>query len=245
MAGTEQRRIVRSMTTTNELGQPVGVPLGTWEPPPFPPRRDLEGRTVRVVPLDTVRDGDALFESLSGAADSLWTYMAFGPFETLEDFKTMLDSLAGYEDWLPYTIFVDHHAVGFAAYLRIQPRDGVIEIGSIVFSPRLQRTTAATEAIYLMLRNVFALGYRRCEWKCDDLNAPSRAAADRLGFTYEGTFRQATHYKGRNRDTAWYAIVNRDWPALDGVFQKWLVPDNFDDDGVQRQSLGKMRETML
>jgi RimJ/RimL family protein N-acetyltransferase len=140
---------------------------------------------------------------------------------------------------------VDHHAVGFAAYLRIQPRDGVIEIGSIVFSPRLQRTTAATEAIYLMLRNVFALGYRRCEWKCDDLNAPSRAAADRLGFTYEGTFRQATHYKGRNRDTAWYAIVNREWPALDGVFQRWLAPDNFDDDGVQRQSLGKMRETML
>jgi RimJ/RimL family protein N-acetyltransferase len=233
------------MTTTNEFGQPVGIPLGTWEPPPFPPRLHLEGGTVRLAPLDPARDADALFGEFEGAPDSLWTYMAFGPFGTVEDFETMLDSLIAHEDWLPYTIFVDQRAVGFACYLRIQPRDGVIEIGSIAFSPRLQRTTAATEAIYLMLRNVFELGYRRCEWKCDDLNAPSRAAADRLGFTYEGTFRQATHYKGRNRDTAWYAIVSREWPALEAVFKKWLAPANFDDEGVQRQSLRDVREGML
>lgn len=230
------------MTTKNEFGQPVGVPLGTWAPPPFPPRRDLEGRTVNLIPLDPARDRDALFDAVSGAAGSLWTYMAFGPFESVEDFETTLDSLVAQEDWLPYTIFVNQRAVGFACYLRVQPGDGVIEIGSIVFSPQLQRSTAATEAIYLMLQNVFELGYRRCEWKCDDLNAPSRTAADRLGFTYEGTFRQATHYKGRNRDTAWYAIVNRDWPALDAAFQRWLAPDNFDHEGTQQKSLREMRE---
>jgi RimJ/RimL family protein N-acetyltransferase len=232
------------MTTTNDFGQPVGVPLGTWEPPPFPPARDLEGRTVTLVPLDPDRDGDALFDAYSGAPGSLWTYMAFGPFGTVAELRATLHSLVGYEDWLPYTILVDNRAVGFASYLRIQPGDGVIEIGSIVFSPRLQRTTAATEAIYLMLRSVFELGYRRCEWKCDDLNEPSRAAADRLGFTYEGTFRQATHYKGRNRDTAWYAITNRDWPALDAVFRRWLAPANFDDEGMQRQTLLEMREEL-
>ncbi|HEX6300938.1 MAG TPA: GNAT family protein [Acidimicrobiia bacterium] len=230
------------MSTTNEFGQSVGVPLGTWEPPPFPPRRTLEGRTVTLIPLDPDRDCDFLFDAFSGAPDSLWTYMAFGPFETAEEFKTMLDSLVAYQDWLPYSIVVNNRAVGFASYLRIQPGDGVIEIGSIVFSPRLQRTTAATEAIYLMLRYVFELGYRRCEWKCDDLNEPSRAAGDRLGFTYEGTFRQATHYKGRNRDTAWYAIVNHEWPALASVFQRWLAPENFDDRGIQRHSLREMRE---
>ena len=230
------------MTTTNEFGQPVGIPLGTWESPPFPPRNELAGRTVTLIPLDPARDCDALFESFSEAPASLWTYMPFGPFDTVGDLETTLASLVGYEDWLLYAILVDRRAVGFASYLRIQPSDGVIEIGSIAFSPQLQRTTAATEAIYLMLRNVFELGYRRCEWKCDDLNAPSRAAADRLGFTYEGTFRHATHYKGRNRDTAWYAIVNREWPALDAAFQKWLAPDNFDEGGGQRQSLQELRD---
>lgn len=232
------------MTTTNEFDQPVGVPLGTWEPPPSPPARDLEGRTVTLIPLDPDRDCDSLFEAFAGAPDPLWTYMAFGPFETVEELRATLDSLAAYEDWLPYTVVVDRRAVGFASYLRIQPGDGVIEIGSIVFSPRLQRTTAATEAIYLMLRNAFELGYRRCEWKCDDLNEPSRAAADRLGFTYEGTFRQATHYKGRNRDTAWYAIVNSEWPALDAVFQRWLAAGNFDDEGMQQQSLREIRQSL-
>jgi RimJ/RimL family protein N-acetyltransferase len=197
---------------------------------------------VTLVPLDAARDCHALFECFSKAPDSLWTYMAFGPFDTVGDLERTLASFVGYQDWLPYTILVDRRAVGFASYLRIQPRDGVIEIGSIAFSPQLQRTTAATEAIYLMLHNVFELGYRRCEWKCDDLNAPSRAAADRLGFTFEGTFRQATHYKGRNRDTAWYAIVNREWPALNAAFQKWLAPDNFDDGGGQRKSLQELRD---
>jgi RimJ/RimL family protein N-acetyltransferase len=225
------------MTTNNDFGQPVGVPLGTWESPPFPPAHTLEGRTVELAPLDPPRDAGRLFEAFSDAPDSLWTYMSFGPFEGIDDFTRTLEGMTALDDWLPYVISVKGRPLGFASYLRVQPRDGVIEIGSITFSPRLQRTTAATESIYLMIRNVFDLGYRRCEWKCDDLNAPSRTAADRLGFTYEGTFRQATHYKGRNRDTAWYAIVHREWPSLDAAYQRWLAPDNFDDEGMQRQSL--------
>lgn len=230
------------MPTTNEFGQPVGIPLGTWQPPSFPPGHVLAGRTVELVPLDPDRDGDELFDVFARAPDSLWTYMSFGPFEEIDGFKTTLTELAGYEDWLTYAIFVDRRPLGFASYLRVQPRDGVIEIGSIVFSPQLQRTTAATESLYLMMRHVFELGYRRCEWKCDDLNAPSRSAADRLGFTYEGTLRQTTHYKGRNRDTAWYSIVNREWPALEAAFRRWLAPDNFDDRGMQRHTLREIRE---
>lgn len=229
------------MPTTNEFDQPVGVPLGTWQPPPFPSGQILEGRTLDLVPLDPDRDGDDLVDAFSGAPDSLWTYMPFGPFQGVDDFKATLVELVGYDGWLPYAILVGRRPLGFASYLRVQPRDGVIEIGSITFSPHLQRTTAATEAIYLMMRHVFDLGYRRCEWKCDDLNAPSRSAADRLGFTYEGTFRQATHYKGRNRDTAWYSIISREWPPLDAAFQRWLAEDNFDDQGNQRKALREFR----
>jgi RimJ/RimL family protein N-acetyltransferase len=125
--------------------------------------------------------------------------------------------------------------------LRIDQKNGVIEIGSIVFSPSLQRTSAATESVYLLLKNAFELGFRRCEWKCDHLNLPSRVAAERLGFRYEGTFRKATHYKGRSRDTAWYAITDEEWPALDAAFRSWLADDNFDVDGVQRRSLRAVR----
>jgi RimJ/RimL family protein N-acetyltransferase len=230
------------MTPTNEFGQPVGTSLGGWAPPAYPPAHPLRGRTVELLPLAPGTHAAELFDAFSGAPGSLWTYMAFGPFNGVEDLERVLESLVAYDDWLPYTILGDDRPLGFASYLRIQPRDGVIEIGSITFSPALQRTTAATEAIYLMIRNVFGLGYRRCEWKCDDLNEASRIAADRLGFTYEGTFRQATHYKGRNRDTAWYAITDREWPALDAAFQKWLAPENFDGQGRQRQSLKQMRE---
>lgn len=148
-------------------------------------------------------------------------------------------------DWCPYAIVTPGDGpCGIACHLRVQPSIGVIEIGSIVLSPRLQRTTAATEALYLLMRHAFDLGYRRCEWKCDALNAPSRRAAERLGFVYEGTFRQATHYKGRNRDTAWYAIIDADWPALDAAFTAWLAADNFDAEGRQRRGLGSFRSAL-
>jgi RimJ/RimL family protein N-acetyltransferase len=142
---------------------------------------------------------------------------------------------------LPYAILVDGKPVGFLSYLRIDPRGGVIEIGSIVFAPEMQRTAAATETIFLLIKNAFDLGYRRCEWKCDDLNAPSRRAAERFGFIYEGTFRKATHYKGRNRDTAWYAITDDEWPQVERAFARWLAPDNFDTGGRQLRSLSDLR----
>ena len=132
---------------------------------------------------------------------------------------------------------VDGAPLGYLSYLRIDPAGGVIEIGSIAFSQRLQRTTPATEALYLLLQTAFDLGYRRCEWKCDCLNAASRAAAERLGFRYEGTFRQATHYKGRNRDTAWFAIIDADWPARQHALATWLDRHNFDQHGRQRAPL--------
>jgi RimJ/RimL family protein N-acetyltransferase len=230
------------MTVVNEHGQPVGEPLADWSPPGFPPRTELVGSHVSLRPLDTERDTPGLYDAFRGAPDSLWTYMSFGPFGSEDELAATLDGMLAAPDWLPFVIEAGGAPAGFASYLRIVPRDGVIEIGAITLSPGLQRTTAATEAIYLMIRNVFELGYRRCEWKCDDLNEPSRVAAVRFGFTYEGTFRRATHYKGRNRDTAWYAIVDQEWPDLDRSFRIWLDPANFDSNGRQIRSLMQTRE---
>ena len=193
-------------------------------------------------PLEPDSHAPALGSAFEGAPPSLWTYMAFGPFADTSELEKTLRSMSEIPDWSPYAILVDGVALGFASYLRIAPGEGTIEIGSITFSPHLQRTTAATESIYLMIKNVFELGYRRCEWKCDHLNEPSRAAALRLGFTYEGTFRLATHYKGRSRDTAWYSIIDREWPTLDEAFHRWLSPANFDEQGRQRRTLREVRE---
>lgn len=226
----------------NEYGQPVGTTLEGWDPPRgLPDHRTMTGRTVALEPLDPSRHAAHLFEALEPASAAIWTYMGFGPFIDSASLQVELQRMVDAPDWLPYTFVVDDEFTGFASYLRIQPRDGTIEIGSIVFSPQLQRTTAATEGLYLMMRHAFDQGYRRVEWKCDDLNAPSIRAAERLGFTYEGTFRQATHYKGRNRDTAWYAIVDREWPVIKASFDDWLAPENFDDDGRQRSPLEGLR----
>jgi len=229
------------MPQVNEFGQTVGNDLVDWQAPP-PPLQTLRGRTVALEPLDWDLHGQKLYDRLAGAHESLWTYMTFGPFADISDMKATLDWMLDQEDWLPYAIVVDTEPLGFAAYLRINPGDGVIEIGSIVFSPELQKTTAATESMYLMLRNVFQLGYRRCEWKCDDLNEPSRKAGTRLGFRYEGTFRNATHYKGRSRDTAWFAMTDADWPPLDEAYRAWLSPRNFDEEGHQLETLTDLRD---
>lgn len=231
------------MRPDGEHGQSIGDDLVDWTAPPFPEPVTLAGQSVVVEPLSWERHGPGLWAVLGQAPESTWTYMTFGPFGSITEFQSTVEGLLGLPDWVPYAFVVDGSPLGFASYLRVQPRDGVIEIGSIVFSPALQRTTAATEALYLMIRHAFELGYRRCEWKCDDLNIPSRRAADRLGFVYEGTFRQATHYKGRNRDTAWYAITDQEWPALDQAFQQWLSPDNFNDEGEQKRTLKEMRTT--
>ena len=234
------------MTKTNIHGQPVGTDLTGWTPRPRPSRTALEGRYCRLEPLDPERHAAELHAANGEAVDDrFWTYLPQGPFPSLESYVAWLRQAAAGEDPHFYAIRrrEDGLAVGIAAYLRIDPAAGSIEVGHINFSPRLQRTRAATEALYLLAANAFeTLGYRRYEWKCDSLNAPSRAAALRLGFTFEGIFRQATIYKGRNRDTAWFSIIDSEWPALKDAYLAWLAPENFDDAGRQRRRLGDLIE---
>jgi RimJ/RimL family protein N-acetyltransferase len=225
----------------NSLGQPIGPEVPGWTPRPAPPRTPMRGRYCHVEALDPDRHGDDLFAANSAdAAGRMWTYMPYGPFEKRESYLEWAARAARGDDPLFHAI-VDAQsgrAMGVASYLRIQPAAGAIEVGHIAFSPALQRSRAATEAMYLMMHGAFEeLGYRRYEWKCDALNAASRRAAQRLGLTYEGVFRQATVYKGRNRDTAWYAAIDGEWPRLRAAFERWLDPGNFDGEGRQRDSL--------
>jgi RimJ/RimL family protein N-acetyltransferase len=199
------------------------------------PHRVLEGELVRLTPLEPLH-APSLHPAFRDS-DDLWTYMPFGPFSSAEDLEAEFRDVTTRPDWRAFVIETTEGLVGFLAYLRIQPYDGAIEIGSIVYSHQLQRTTAATEIQYLLLNHAFESGYRRVEWKCDDLNEPSRRAAVRLGYLYEGTFRMATHYKGRTRDTAWYAITIDRWPQIKEAFETWLAPGNFDESGNQFTSL--------
>ena len=226
----------------NELGQPIGFPMADWQTRPFPPRATLEGKYCLVEPLNPARHAVDLYDAFSGDDKlALWTYLPYGPFGSFEAYEAWLISSAQSEDPLFFTI-VDKattKAIGLASYLRIDPAAGVIEVGHINYSPQLQKTCAATEAMYLMMKNAFdELGYRRYEWKCDALNAGSRGAAERYGFTFEGIFRQARIYKGRNRDTAWFAIIDSEWPQLKNAFEAWLSDANFDENGQQKASLG-------
>jgi len=229
----------------NSFGQPIGFPLPAWKPRARPPRTLMAGRFCRLEPLDPDRHAAALHEANRLDRDGRnWTYLGAGPFATLEEYWRWMDATCRGADPLFHAI-VDaaaDRAVGTAAYLRIEPAVGVIEVGHLNFSPLLQRHPGATEAMYMMMRRVFdELGYRRCEWKCDSLNAPSRAAAERLGFRFEGIFRQATVYKERNRDTAWFSILDGEWPAIKGAFERWLSPDNFDAAGKQKRRLQEFR----
>ena len=231
------------MSNVNRLGQPIGDPVPGWAARPRPGRTPIDGRFCRVEPLDPARHAAPLFEANRRDAEgSMWTYMAYGPFASPQAYTAWAEAAAKTDDPLFHAI-VDRasgQAVGVAAYLRIDPAVGVIEVGHIAYSPRLQRTAAATEAMYLLQRRAFdELGYRRYEWKCDALNAPSRAAADRLGFQFEGVFRQATIYKGRNRDTAWYSIIDTEWPAQKVAFEAWLDPANFTAAGGQISPLAR------
>jgi len=200
----------------------------------------MEGRYCRLEPLDAGRHAADLFEAYAREeAGAGWTYLPYGPFTEASELRDWLSGMAAGDDPLFFAILdVEGAAVGVASYLRIDGAVGSIEVGHIHYSPLLQRTRAATEAMYLMARRAFdELGYRRYEWKCDDLNAPSRAAAERLGFTYEGTFRKHRIYKGRNRDTAWYAITDDEWPRIRAAMEAWLEPSNFDEAGRQLTSL--------
>lgn len=228
----------------NDLGQPVGPGIPDWKPPPVPPREQLPGRFCRLEPLDADRHADVLYDaySLDGGGRT-WTYLYSGPFPTRESYRDWVNQVSSVADRLFYAIVdvATGQAAGVASYMRIDPATGSIEVGNLAFSPLLQHRPAATEAMYLMMKRVFELGYRRYEWKCDTLNAPSRAAAQRLGFTFEGIFRQAVVYKGRSRDTAWFSVIDSEWPELKSAFERWLAPENFDERGRQRARLSDLR----
>ena len=225
----------------NEFGQLIGDPVEAWTPRPLPPPTPMSGRYCRVEVVDVERDARGLFEAYATAPDHrAWTYLPASGFDEFEAYRAHLAAYAAGADPMHHTVtdLTSGGAVGTAALMRIDPANGVIEVGHITYSPLLQRTRAGTEAMYLMMRRVFdELGYRRYEWKCDSLNAPSRAAALRYGFRFEGIFRKAAVYKGRNRDTAWYSIIDEEWPAIRAAFEVWLSPENFDPEGRQRRAL--------
>jgi RimJ/RimL family protein N-acetyltransferase len=233
----------------NDLGQPVGFALPGWTPRPLPSRTPMHGRFCEVAPLDPERHAAQLFAAYSEDREGgMWTYLPSGPFASLDAFRQYAEAASRTDDRLVYAIIdkATGGAVGVASYLRIDPGNGSIEVGGLAYSPRLQRRPAATEAMYLMMRRVFdELGYRRYEWKCHALNAASRAAALRLGFQYEGLFRQAVVTKGRNRDTAWFSIIDSEWPGLRTAFEGWLAPENFGPDGQQRRSLASFRTAAI
>ena len=198
------------------------------------------------MPLDAARHAGELHAAFADASPASWTYLPdyMGPHTSLAALQTWLTKAEASSDPLWHAI-VDAksgQAVGIACYLRMDANSGSIEVGGLLYSPQLQRTPTATEAMYLMMRRAFdELGYRRYEWKCDSLNAPSRAAALRLGFTFEGTFRQHMVYRGRSRDSAWFSILDSEWPGLKAMFERWLAPENFDSDGRQKTGLAQLR----
>jgi RimJ/RimL family protein N-acetyltransferase len=210
-----------------------------WKPAPRPAGVVLSGRTVTLEPLDAERHGPALWQAVRGH-DALWTWMLDEPFAAEADLQRALLEKQRSASMVFFALVprATGTAAGFASYLRIEPGHGVIEVGNILLSPALQRTTAATEAMYLMARHVFDdLGYRRYEWKCNAENLPSRRAALRFGFTFEGIFRQHMVIKNRNRDTAWFAMLDHEWPVRRAAFEEWLAAENFDEAGRQRRPL--------
>ena len=231
-------------TLKNNLGQAIGSPLTDWQACERPPNTSLVGNYCRVEPLDVESHVHDLYQAYGKDEDhSNWTYLPYGPFDGTDGFiefeKWMKNTCQGDDPYFHTVIdLATEQAVGIASLMRIEPKTGVIEVGHIHFSPLMQRTPLSTEAIFLLMKRVFdELGYRRFEWKCDSLNAPSCNAAKRLGFSAEGIFRQATMYKNRNRDTAWFSIIDSEWPMLKTMFEAWLKPENFDASGKQINNL--------
>jgi len=233
----------------NSLNQPIGFPLHDWQACEHPRGSHMQGRLCKLEPISRDHHSLELFEAFSHDIDDRnWTYLPYGPFASLAELKSWIEATCLGDDPCFFTIIdLDSgKAVGVASFLRIVPATGVIEVGHIHFSPLIQGSAISTEAMYLMMKLVFEeLGYRRYEWKCDALNGPSCTAAKRLGFEFEGIFRQATMYKQRNRDTAWYSVIDKEWPVIKQVFESWLNSDNFDDDGKQRTSLSQSMRRAL
>ncbi|MBL8699543.1 MAG: GNAT family N-acetyltransferase [Alphaproteobacteria bacterium] len=227
-------------------GLPIGPVLesGVTGPAPRPSPATIKGRYATIRRPDAARDAEGLHAGSHGPeAAALWLYMSVGPFTDRQGFTAWLARVAEGAD--PYFYVVadpsTDEALGLASLMRIDTAHRVIEVGNILYTPRLQRSPAATEAMYLLARHVFELGYRRYEWKCNALNAPSRRAALRLGFSYEGLFRRHMIIKGRNRDTAWFSMIAEEWPRNRAGFEAWLDPANFDAEGRQKSSLADLR----
>ncbi|HEY0635291.1 MAG TPA: GNAT family protein [Gammaproteobacteria bacterium] len=231
----------------NTLGQPVGRAVANWKGCPQPAREILHGHYCRLEPLDPACHVTDLFCVNAADDGRMWTYLPYGPFASQEEYLAWLNATCLGSDPLFYAIVdvASGRALGLTSYLRIIPEHGSLEIGHVAYSPALRRTRMATEATALLLRNAFALGYRRVEWKCNALNEASRAAARRLGFSFEGLFRQHVIIKGRSRDTAWYAIIDGDWPSIDAAQRRWLDPRNFDAQGEQVLVLSDLTAPLL
>jgi RimJ/RimL family protein N-acetyltransferase len=229
---------------SNDLGQPIGFPVEGWTARQMPPRTAMTGRFCRVEPLDAGRHAGELYAANREDRDGrMWTYLPWGPYGGFDEYLAAIEAGLRREDFVTYAVIdaASGKAVGVASYLNINVTAGSIEVGGIAYAPALQRQPAGTEAMFLMMRRVFdELGYRRYEWKCNALNAPSRAAAQRYGFRFEGIFRQADVVKGRNRDTAWFSIIDSEWPGIKAAFERWLDPGNFDGEGRQRMSLSAL-----
>lgn len=221
-------------------------PLLDWQPVAIPAHQPLDGQYVRLEPLDPARHGDDLWQALQGpdSDSALWDYLPYGPFSERAAFDAWLGGHAASRDPLFFSVIdlSQQRAVGLLSYLRIAPKDGCIEIGHIAFGRAMQRSPASTEAVYLLAKLALGeLGYRRLEWKCNADNARSMRAAERLGFRYEGLFRQHMMVKGRNRDTAWFSILDSEWPACNAAFERWLAAANFDTEVRQQQRLQDLR----
>lgn len=234
------------MNTFNQFGQPIGEELVDWQPRQHPDRVGLNGRYCRLEPLRVEHSG-ALFAAYQQAEDTRsWTWLLREPDTTIAEYSQWIASVCELSDPIHFAV-IDNQTqlpVGSLALMRIDPKNGVVEVGHVHFSPLMSRSPLSTEAQYLLMRYVFdELGYRRYEWKCNSLNEPSRRAALRLGFQYEGRFRQALVVKGHNRDTDWFSILDKEWQALECAFQNWLATDNFTADGKQIRSLESWRET--
>ena len=243
-----RNRVMASFTPATVPDPKSGLPIGVEvdaHPAPRPERFVIDGRYVRLEPLDAAKHTDDLFEASHGAdQDVIWQYLFEPPFADKAEFRAHIDRKAASDDPLFFAIIDKHSgkAVGYETLMRIDTTHRVIEVGNIMYGTPLQKTPGATEAQYLLMRYVFdTLGYRRYEWKCNVLNEPSRRAADRFGFSFEGIFRSHMVVRGRNRDTAWYSIMASEWPAQKAAFEAWLSPENFDAKGLQKKRLNDFK----
>ena len=224
----------------------IGEVVDNWSVPPNPEGAILEGQYVRLEPLSPQKHAAAIYRA-NMVDPRIWDYLPYGPFKDVNGYTDWVASVENSKDPIFYAIYDKEHELwgGVASYLRITPQAGSIEVGNINFSAPLQKTRAATETMFLMMKWGFEAGYRRYEWKCDARNAGSRRAAIRLGLSYEGIFRQALVVKGRNRDTAWFAAIDKEWPALEAAFTEWLSPENFDEKGQQKTRLSDLTAPIL